>query len=185
MVVRAICGVSAMLLGFDVLRGQDTLAFDATIATQLRKSHHIEIGVNTIGAGIEYQYQVVSFVSADAILSLRQPGAGLGLTFTPVSFFFIQAAIGTVQFENAPSADGPPPFRPDYAYGWKAGFRIPIAPKRSSLYVLVGVGQLTYIEKNYQFNGGGWILSPPPEPQYREEIRMRDIVALGIGYTFE
>ena len=168
------------------LHGQEAAQKDS--ATEIRHSlltHHVEAGINALGAGLDYRYQWVSFLSTDAVVSLARPGVGFGITFSPLWIFYIQGVAGTGSpYEEAVTTDGPPPFRPRYLYGWNAGFHIPIAPKSTRLYFIFAVGQLKYVQNHYQYNGGGFTIGPPTEPLYRTETRATEVVSIGFGISF-
>jgi hypothetical protein len=167
-----------------VLTGQSPLS-DDTIRTSSRTNlHRLQFGLNALGAGIEYRYHLLSFVSADAVVSGVRPGAAVGVTLSPISLLFVQGVFGKGSWEEMPVPDGPGPFKPDYVYGWKAGLQIPIAPRKSTMYVQFGAGQLKYVQGRYLYNSAGFILEPPPSPKYRRETRVAEIFALSLGFCF-
>lgn len=170
--------VPPRLLGQEIPRG-DTLGFDHT-----RLTHHAEVGINALGGGLVYRYQWFSFFSTDAIVSVSRPGAALGLTFSPGWIFFVQGVVGTGEYKEAIALDGPPAFKPSYLYGWDAGFHIPIAPKKTRLYFIFAFGQLRYVQHHYNYNGGGFIVGPPPAPLYRTETRAVEVFSIGLGMSF-
>lgn len=96
-----------------------------------------------MGAGLEYRYLWIPFLSTDAVLSLSRPGVGFGMTISPVWLAFAQGVVRTGAYEEAPAVDGPAPFEPNYLDDWKAGFRIPIAPKKTSVSFTLAAGQVT------------------------------------------
>jgi hypothetical protein len=147
-------------------------------------THHLEAGINTVGAGLEYHYQWIPFLSTDVVLSLASPGIGFGLTLSPVWILFVQGVIGRGSHEEPPALDGPPGFKADYLYGWRAGFRLPINPRRTRLYFIIGVGQVKNVQNHYQYTGGGFIVGPRPTPLFRTETRMAEVYSIGFGLSF-
>ncbi|MGB2868009.1 MAG: hypothetical protein WBD36_06140 [Bacteroidota bacterium] len=170
---------------------QDVSGYDSTKATvdtsdtvqsQPTRPHRIELGLNTMGIGLEYRYQVCSFLSSDAVLSVSHPGVGAGITLNPISFVFFQGVFGKPWFKEEAAADGPPGFSPDYAYAWRAGIHFPIGPGASRIYVVFSGGRLTMVQRKYQYNGGGFIVGPPQSPAYRTESRREEVFAVSLGF---
>ena len=166
------------------LHGQENPTNDSANAVRSSGDHRMELGINALGAGIEYRHQLQSFLSLDAIASAHRPGAAIGATMSVFSFFVLQGVFGTGTFEEAMSTDGPPAFKPNYLYGWKAGIQFPVAPRKTDLYVLFAAGQLKYVQSHYQYNGGGFLIGTPPPPAYRKETRVREIFSVGLGFRF-
>ncbi len=160
--------------------GEDSVALD-----NVRMTHHLEAGLNALGAGLECRYQWYSFLSTDVIASADAPGVAAAMTISPLWIFYFQGVVGTGAFKKVIAiADGPPPFKPSYLYGWNAGFHFPIAPKKSLIYVIFGFGQLKFVQSNYNYNGGGFIVGPPPVPKYRKETRSAEVFSIGLGVSF-
>lgn len=95
-----------------------------------------------MGAGLEYRYLWIPFLSTDAVLSLSRPGVGFGMRISRVWLVFARGVVGIGAYEEVAAADGPAPFRPNYLFGWKADFRIPIALKKTSVYFTFAAGQV-------------------------------------------
>ncbi len=167
-----------------VLYGQDNLPDDSTNSDRSPGVRRMELGINSLGAGVEYRYQLQSFLSMDAMVSIQRPGVAIGATVSLLSFFILQGMFGNGAFEDAQATDGPPAFKPNYLYGWKAGIQFPIAPRKTDLYILFAAGQLKYVQSHYQYNGGGMILGPPPVPRYRRETRVAEVFAVSLGIRF-
>jgi hypothetical protein len=167
-----------------LISGQQKLSQDSAGLGTKANYHSLQFGLIALGAGIEYRYQFFDFVSADAVLSAERPGAAIGLTLTPISFVFVQGVFGKGEWKEMPIADGPPVLKPDYLYGWKAGLQIPVAPRKSTIYVQFGAGQLKYVQNHYLYNSGGFIVQPPPAPLYRKETRVAEVFALSLGFRF-
>jgi hypothetical protein len=163
---------------------QDSTESEPVRIDHARLPHHFEAGLNVLGAGLEYRYQWFSFFSTDAVASLETPGVAAGLTFSPMWIFYVQGVVGTGAYrEEAVVLDGPPAFKPAYFYGWDAGFHIPLMPTKTRLYFIFAFGQLKYVQPHYNYNGGGFIVGPPPTPLYRTETRTRDIFSIGLGMS--
>ncbi len=150
-----------------------------------RMLHHVEVGLNSLGVGLEYRIQWTPFVSTDALVSMMQPGIAIGVTATPLWIFFVQgvAGIGS-SYAEIQLPDGPPPFKPDYLYGWSGGVRIPIMPRKTRLYFIAGVGGQKYVQNHYQYSGGGFVVGPPPQVRYRQETRGSEVYTIGLGMSF-
>jgi hypothetical protein len=181
---RLVLTILATVACVYLLSGQPQLSNDSVGTGARVNVHRLQFGLNALGAGIEYRYQVFQFVSADAVLSALRPGAAIGVTVWPVSFVFVQGVFGTGNWEEMPAPDGPAPFKPDYIYGWKAGLQIPIAPRKSTFFVQFGAGQLKYVQRHYLYNSAGLILEPPPARLYRRETRITEVFALSLGFCF-
>jgi hypothetical protein len=173
-----------LLLGQTRLLGQEILAEDSTRIVHGLLTHHVEAGFNALGAGLEYRYQWFPFLSSDVMASLSKPGVAFGVTFSPMWIFFLQGVVGAGSYEAAVATDGPPPFKPTYLYGWNAGFRFPLAPKKTRVYFIFAFGQLKYVENHYHYNGGGFLIGPPPTALYRTETRVAEVFSIGLGMSF-
>ncbi len=181
---RVVLTIVVVIVFVGLLQAQDTLSQDSAGSVTRTNVHSLLFGLNALGAGIEYRYQFIDFVSADAVLSAERLGAAVGVTLTPLSFLFVQGVFGKGEWKEMPIADGPPTMKPDYVYGWKAGLQLPLAPRKSTIYVQFGFGQLKYVQNHYWYNGGGFIVQPPPPPLYRRETRMAEVFALSLGFRF-
>jgi hypothetical protein len=170
--------VQSQLLGQDVPPG-DSAGFNHS-----RMTHHLEVGFNAIGAGLGYRYQWFPFLSTDAVVSVANPGAALGVTVSALWMFYVQGVVGTGSYDNPSTPDGPAPIKPTYLYGWNAGVHFPIAPKKTRLYFIFAFGQLKYVQDHYQYNGGGFLVGPPPTPLYRTETKVVEVFSLGLGTSF-
>ena len=173
-----------LLLGQTKLLGQDIPTADSTGIVHGLLTHHVEAGFNAIGAGLEYRYQWIPFLSTDAMASLSKAGVALGVTFSPMWIFFLQGVVGAGSYEEAVATDGPPAFKPTYLYGWNAGFHFPLAPKKTRLYFIFAFGQLNYVQDHYHYNGGGFLIGPPPTALYRTETRVAEVFSIGLGLSF-
>ena len=175
--------LSATILLASILGSQPKLPDDALETGLQTTPHRLQFGLNALGLGIEYRYDLFSFVSADAVLSGLRPGAAIGMTLSPISLVFVQGVFGTGAWEEMAAPDGPAPLRPDFVYGWKAGLQITLAPRISPIYVQFGGGQLKYVQRHYLYNSAGFILHPPPPPLYRRETRMIEVFILSLGFS--
>jgi hypothetical protein len=157
---------------------------DTAVVHHATLTHHAEVGLNALGAGLEYRYQWFPFLSTDAVVSVLRPGSALGLTVSPVWLLFVQGIVGTGEYAEASATDGPPAFKPSYMYGWIAGTHMPIAPKKTRLYFIFAFGEIKYVQSHYQYNGGGFIIGSPPAPLYRTERRVEEVFSIGLGISF-
>jgi hypothetical protein len=147
--------------------------------------HALEVGINQLGVGIDYRYHWFSWVSTDAVLSASEPGIAVGLTVLPIPFFFVQGVLGVGAYSGESIAtDGPPAFKPDYLVGWKAGIHVPLAPKKSRMYLTFAGGRSMSVQNKYQYNGGGFLMGPPPAPLYRAETRFAEVFSISLGFPF-
>ncbi len=168
----------AVLMSFPFessLLGQDFAAEDSTRTEHAQMVHHVEAGINPVGILVEYRYQWMPYFSTDAMISPFSPAIGMGVTLSPIWFFFVQGVLGKGTDKEQWTLDWPPGFKADYFYGWNAGVRLPINPMKTRVYILLGVGQTKYVQKRYQYNGGGFLIGPPPAPLYRTETRLTEI----------
>ena len=166
------------------LLGQDIPAGDSVRFNYGRMKNHVEVGINALGVGLEYRRQWLPVLSTDALLSLDKPGVGLGITFSPYWIVFVQGVVGTGSYEDVPAADGPAQFKPNYQYGWKVGIHVPVSPTKSGIFFTIAAGQLKFVQNQYQYNGGGLIIGPPPTPLYRTETRTAEVFSVGFGLSF-
>ncbi len=183
-VERRLLVVSAAILFVEIAGSQVKAPEDSIETSGQLTAHRLQFGLNTLGVGIEYRYHFVSFASADAVFSGWSPGAAVGLTLSPIPVLFVQGVYGTGTWEaEAVAADGPPLLKPDYLYGWKAGFQFPLAPRTSPVYLQFGGGQVTYVQRHYLYNVSGLIVPPPPAPLYRREVRKTEVFILSLGFS--
>jgi hypothetical protein len=175
---------AVFVLGVPALDAQTPQEEDSSSTASKQYFHHVEFGINAIGLGLEYRAQWFSIMSTDVVASLEQPGIGAGISFSTYGIFFLQGVLGVGGYNERTVIDGPGPFKPDFAYGWKAGVHVPLPRKLSNIFFTLGFGQMKYIQDRYRYTGGLIIASEPIEPAYRREIRIREMISVGFGMSF-
>ncbi len=160
-----------------------TSAFE--VADEEAKKHSVEVGLITMGGGVEYRYEVIPFMSTDVVFSAGPPGIAVGLSLVPLTYVFAQGVYGTTSYGEVAASDGPAEFISDYAYGWRAGVHIPLNPKKRSFFLVISGGDLWLVQNTYCSNCGGFLTSPPVStPEYRKETRHFQMYGFGIVYKF-
>ena len=164
---------------------QDSTESEPVRTDHAHLRHHLEVGWNALGPGIEYRYQWFPSFSTDALTDLDVPRAAVGVTFSPLWIFFVKGVLGAGEYgKDTGIADGPPALHPTYLYGWDAGFHFPISPAKTRVYFVFAFGQLRFVQNHYHYNGGGFVVVPPPAPLYRTETRTAEVFSIGCGWSF-
>jgi len=151
--------------------GQDRDTTSAITEEEPVKRHAVEFGLNTLGAGVEYRYRLVTFFTVDVVFAAGPPGIGVGVSFVPLTYVFAQGVYGTSSYQEVAVIDGPVEFRPDFAYGWRAGAHVPLNPQRSSFFLVLSGGDVWLVQNEYCSNCGGFLTGAPPAPEYGREKR--------------
>ncbi|MBI4428596.1 MAG: hypothetical protein HY562_05715 [Ignavibacteriales bacterium] len=160
-------------------------ALTAVGEEETTKKHSIEFGLNTLGAGVEYRYEVIPFVSTDVVFAAGPPGIGVGLSLVPLTYVFAQGVYGASSYQEVATVDGPAEFRPDFAYAWRAGVHVPLNPKRGSFFLVLSGGDVWLVQNEYCSNCGGFLTGPPPAaPEYRKETKHFQVYGFGLVYKF-
>jgi hypothetical protein len=157
--------------------------YDSLTSKNQAKDHALEIGVMILGAGVEYHYSAMSFASTDLILGAGPPGLGAGISLSPVSYIFGQAMIGKTVYEEIGQVGGPVGFRPDFVYGWRAGFYVPLNPASANLFLSLSAGRIELVQREYCENCVAF--SPePPLPVYGTKTKRFRVISAALVYRF-
>jgi hypothetical protein len=153
--------------------------------TKVDLKHEIELGINSLGIGIGYYYHWFIFLSSDIVISLKQPGIAVGTTLSLYNFLFLQGVFGKSTSEEHQACDGPPSFKPDYAYGWRTGVYIPLFPKIGRYYLIIAGGNFWEVQKSYCYTCGGFAYENVViNPMYRTKIRQVEKYSFGLSVRF-
>ena len=174
-----ICSVIGFVLSIGLGLYQSGLAQDSTGVVDPKNALEFRLSSGT-AFEIQYSRKWWPFLSTDVMLQTTNLGPSVGLTFYPVSFFFVQGRVGYPMFED--HVEDAAPWDPDLMYAYRVGFGIPSMDER--FYVQVSYGQLWVANWDYCYTCG---FIPPDvtfTPQYRDEIEMHHLISIGVGSNF-
>ncbi len=157
-----------------------------TTTVQTVTRNRIEVRYGEPGGTFEYRHSWLQYLSTDLFVSTNgMRGAGIGLSVDPFPVISIQAVLGYPPYTDA-VVDGPV-FKPEYNYGFRGAFLIPLDLVQSRLYVSLSGGKVWVVDKNYDPNAG---LMPPRTSDevipsaVRKEVRTLEFFELGLGLRF-
>jgi hypothetical protein len=138
------------------------------------------------GATFEFRHSWFPFLSTDLYVSTNgMRGGGIGVSLDPFPVLSIQGMVGYPTYADA--VVDAPTFDPEYNYGARGAFLIPMNLLHSRLYVSLSYGKIWVVDKNYNSSGG----FPPAHtddvvipPTVGKEIRTLEFFELGLGLRF-
>ncbi len=181
-----------MVLNFAVLAGGGDMdrplqsdSTDTSVLQSLRRNR-VEVRYGEPGATLEFRHSWLTFLSTDLFVSSNSmKGAGIGVSVDPVPVLSVQAIVGYPPYTDA-VVDGPV-FDPEYNYGFRGAFLIPLDLVQSRLYVSLSGGKVWVVDKNYNPSGG----FPPARTDdvvtpstTQKEIRTLEFFEIGLGLRF-
>ena len=183
--VCMVWNVTVFAGGGDVNRPLQSDSTDTSVVQSLRRNR-VEVRYGEPGATFEFRHSWLTFLSTDLFVSSNSMrGAGIGVSVDPVPVLSFQAILGYPPYMDA-IVDGPV-FDPEYNYGFRGAFLIPLDLVQSRLYVSLSAGKVWVVDKNYDPSGG----FPPARTDdvvvpttTRKETRTLEFFEIGLGLRF-
>lgn len=155
-------------------------------AVQTVARNRIEVRYGEPGATFEFRHSWLPFLSSDLFISSNgRRGAGFGISVDPIPVISVQGVLGYPPYRDA-VVDGPV-FDPEYNYGFRGAFLVPLNLAHSRLYISLSAGKVWVVDKNYNPRSG--FLPVPPSDEIipastRKEVRTLEFFELGLGLRF-
>jgi len=148
--------------------------------------NRVEVRYGEPGATFEFRHSWFTYVSTDVFLSTNSMrGGGLGISVDPISMLSVQGILGYPPYTDQ-VVDGPV-FDPEYNYGFRAAFLIPLALLQSRLYFSLSAGKIWVVDNDYTEDGGflpARTLDVIVPVTTRKETRTLEFFELGLGIQF-
>jgi hypothetical protein len=183
--ICAVWNVAILAGGGDMDRPLQSEGADS-VAVQTSPRNRVEVRYGEQGATFEFRHSWIPLVSTDLYLSTNGlRGLGLGVSLDPVPVVSIQGSVGFPVGSDR-IVDGPT-FSPDYTYGIRGAFLIPLDLGQARLFVSLSGGKVWIIDKNYNPNAG-FFIRPTDDTVIlsgtRKETRSIEFFEVGLGLRF-
>ncbi len=158
---------------------------DTSTALSITRNR-VEFRYGEPGATFEFRHSWITYVSTDLFLSTNSMrGIGLGISVDPFPILSIQGILGYPPYTDQ-IVDGPV-FDPEFNYGFRAAFLIPLSLQVSRLYVSLSAGKVWVVDNDYTEDGGflpARTLDVAVPATTRKETRTLEFFELGLGIRF-
>lgn len=148
--------------------------------------NRVEVRYGEPGATFEFRHSWFDLLSSDLFVSTNgMRGAGIGISVDPFPILSAQALLGYPQYTDR--VVDAPIYDPDYSYGFRGAFLLPLDLARLRIYVSLSAGKIWAVDKNYNPNSGFHLARTTDElgpAAVRKEVRTLEFFELGLGLRF-